>query len=489
MTRVARNTTLIAIGQASVKATQLVLAVLLVRLMSPAEWNEAAFLLSIYLAGTTIGNLNLHHGIVFFLPRVEAGKRRNLVMQNVRLLLAMGTIIMLGLIAAKPLFVGGALGDGNVLPWLGLAIALELPAACFGMTLIGLERFVGVAIWDLAGTVLVLSGAIMPVLAGYGVAGLVMGLIVAGAIRFLSGVLLVYRSLPGSAGGLGRAFLLEQLRYGIPLGATIAVAMLNRLVDKWFIAAFESDDFGIYAVAAQEVPLLAVLPYAGGAALITKLVDAFHERDLAGARAHWIQLTSSMSLLVAPLGVGLILIAPDLIPSVFGREFAAGVLPFQLFTAVTVHRVAEYGMLLRAAGKTRELLIVASVTLGSNFVLAGFGAWAGGMTGSAVGTLVASAIGWLTALHFIGQALDVSVRRAFPWARWLSAVGVSTAAACAAYLVAVPADVTSMARAALQLAVFLVLVVPGMRFLARTEASLPPDGPTERPPAAMRSLI
>ena len=488
MTRVARNTTLIAVGQASVKATQLIIAVLLVRLMSPTEWNEAAFLLSIYLAGTTIGNLNLHHGIVFFLPRVEAHERRGLVLQNVKLLLAMGVLIMLGLIAAQPLFVGGALGDGDVLPWLGLAIALELPAACFGMTLIGLERFVGVAAWDLIGTCLVLAGAVIPVVAGHGVAGLVAGLIAAGAVRFVVGLGVVHRALPGRSGGLGRAFLVEQLRYGIPLGATIAVAMLNRLVDKWFIAAFESDDFGIYAVAAQEIPLLAVLPYAGGAALVTKLVDAFRESDLAGAHRHWMQLTSSMSLLVAPLGIGLILIAPDLIPSVFGREFASGALPFQLFTAITVHRVAEYGMLLRAAGRTRELLVVASVTLGSNVVLAGFGAWAGGMSGSAWGTLVASAIGWLTALRYIGVALDVPVRSAFPWARWFSAVALSTVAALVAYLLTIPANVTSMARAGLQLVVFVAVVVPGTRLLTR--ATTPPaDPPTDQPPAALRSLM
>ena len=41
----ARRTGLVAVGQASVKATQLVVAVLLVRMLSPAEWNQTAFLL------------------------------------------------------------------------------------------------------------------------------------------------------------------------------------------------------------------------------------------------------------------------------------------------------------------------------------------------------------------------------------------------------------------------------------------------------------
>ncbi len=483
----ARNTGLIAVGQTAVKATQLILAILLVRLMSPEEWNEAAFLLSIYLAGTTIGTLNLHHGIVFFLPRVDQDKRRNLVLQNVRLLLGIGALITVGLIAARPALSGGQLGDGDILPWLGLAITLELPAACIGMTMIGLERYEAVAAWDLVGTALVLSAAIIPVAAGYGVDGLVIGLLAAGAIRFAAGLWVLYRSLPGTRGGLGRDVLIDQLRYGIPLGATIAVAILNRLIDKWFIAAFRSEDFGVYAVAAQEVPLLAVLPYAGGAALVTKLVGAFHDDDRGAAHRHWLQLTGTMSLLVAPLGIGLILVAPDLVPAIFGDEFDRGVLPFQIFTAITVHRVAEYGMLLRAAGCTRELLHVASVTLGANVVLAGVGAWLGGMTGSAIGTLAASALGWWVALHHIGRVLDVPFRRAFPWRRWISSVLVSAAAALVAFGVARTLGVDGVARIVTELIAFVALAVPGLRVVAAT--AIDDQRPPDRPPAALRSLI
>ena len=466
MTTIARNAGLVAAGQAAVKATQLVLAILLVRLMSPEQWNEAAFVLSVYLAGTTIGTLNLHHGIVFFLPRVDADRQRNLVMQNVRLLLGIGAVITLLLTLAAPSFAGGQLGDGAILPWVGVAIALELPAACIGMTLIGLERYAAVAAWDLAGTALILTASIVPVAAGHGVDGLVVGLIVAGACRLAVGLRLVYREMPGSPGGLGRSMLIEQLRYGLPLGATIAVAMLNRLVDKWFIAVFEPSNFGVYAVAAQEIPLLAVLPYAGGAAMVVKLVDAFQHNDSHAALGHWIQLTSAMSVLVAPLGIGLILVAPGLIPTIFGDEFRPGVLSFQIFTAITVHRVAEYGMLLRAAGRTRELLQVAGLTLGANVVLAGLGASIGGMTGSACGTFVASALGWWCALHHIAATLGVGVRRAFPWRRWISAAATASALATAAWGLVAMSDLDGVPRSLTQVALYALLVAPAMRLVA-----------------------
>ncbi|MFP5487990.1 MAG: lipopolysaccharide biosynthesis protein [Acidimicrobiia bacterium] len=467
----ARHTGLVAVGQASVKTTQLVLAVLLVRLLSPTDWNEAAFLLSIYLAGTTIGTLNVHHSIVFFLPRVTPGQHRALVHQNMRLLALIGACIVVVLTVAAPALSGGRLGDAERIPWLAVAIAFELPTACVAMTMIATARFVAAALWDVAGTAVVLGATIVPVALGAGVSGLIGGLLVAAALRAAIGVVVVGRMLPARTSGLPTGVLLDQLRYGLPLGLTVAVAMLNRLVDKWFIAAFHSGDFGVYAIAAQEIPLLAVLPYAGGAVLVTGLVEAFRTQDPGLAHRRWIELTSSMSLVVVPIAMALVLVAPEVMVAVFTAEFAPGVVPFQLFTLVTLHRVAEYGMMLRAAGRTRDLLVVASSTLVANVVFAGVGAYAAGMTGASVGTVIASGIGWWLALRRIADALGVPFGEAFAWRTWLSAVGLSATAAVAAAVIA-SAATSPAARVTLKLAVFGAVVVPLLHLAGRADEPL-----------------
>jgi O-antigen/teichoic acid export membrane protein len=254
--------------------------------------------------------------------------------------------------------------------------------------------------------------------------------------------------------------------------------MTNRLVDKWYIAAFRSGDFGVYAVAAQEVPLLAVIPYAGGAALATGLVEAFRTCDLARARSHWISLTTSMTLVVVPLGVGLILVAPELLTAAFTNEFGPGVVPFQLFTIVTLHRVAEYGMLLRVAGRTRDVLVVAAWTLASNAVLAGFGAWFGGMTGASLGTVLASGVGWLIALRRIADTFKVPVSAAFPWATWCTVLAGSALAAGAGQFVASGSDHPAT-RLMLKLLTYSLAVVPvvsiAQRFLDLTSSSAATD--------------
>ena len=464
---------MLAVGQTAVKTTQLVLAIVLVRVLSPTEWNEAAFLLSIYLAGTVIGTLHLHHGLLFVLPRVDAGDRRSLVMRNVVLLLTVGAVIGVGLTLAAPVITGGRLGATTHLPWIGLAIALELPAASVAMALVSAERFGAAAWWDVAGTALLIGCTVVGAASGLGVGGVIGGLVVAGAARLVVGLACVASTFP-AGGRATTAVLVHQLVYSVPLGLTATVSMLNRLVDKWFVAVFDTGNFGVYALAAQEVPLLAVLPYAGGTALVAALIGAFQHDEIAVARAHWIHLTMTMSAIVVPLGTAIILIAPELLTSVFTADFEAGVLPFQLFTLVTLHRVAEYGMLLRAAGRTRALLVVSSVTLATNAVLAGLGAWLGGMTGASIGTVVASGIGWWVALRFIAAALDVDVRRAFAWQAWLSCVAIAAVSAVAAQFVTdLWADGAAW-RITGKLIVFVTAFAVGLRWWRSQPRSAPP---------------
>lgn len=472
-----RRIGLLTVGQAAVKTTQLVLAVVLVRILSPAEWNETAFLLSIYLAGTVIGSLHLHHGLVFVLPRIDGNERRSLVMRNIAILLAVGALIALALTLAAPLVSGGRLGSASHLPWLGLAIALELPAGCIAMTFIAGEHFGPAALWDVAGAALLIGATVFGASTGAGVGGVVGGLLIAGAVRLLAGLLCVANLLP-RGGSPPTSVLVRQLLYSVPLGLTVAVSMLNRLVDKWFVAVFDTGNFGVYAVAANEVPLLAVLPYAGGTALTTALIGAFQRGEIAVARAHWLHLTMTMSAIVVPLGTAIILIAPEMLTSVFTADFRAGVVPFQLFTLVTLHRVAEYGMLLRAAGRTRPLLAVASVTLATNAVLAGLGAWLGGMTGASIGTVLASGIGWWVAIRYIATALEVPVRDAFAWQTWLGCVAWSAFAALTAQIATDLIAGGTSARISTKLIVFVSVFAAGLRWWRTLPRSAPPSAVT-----------
>jgi O-antigen/teichoic acid export membrane protein len=290
-----------------------------------------------------------------------------------------------------------------VAPLIAVAIAIEIPTAAGPTALLSIDRLTGAACWDILATITLVGCVVAPAALGWGLRGIAQGIVVAACLKAVMFGAVVRRAFPPSSHTLPPGLLRRQLGYALPLGLTIGASVLNRSVDKWLVAVFDPANLGIYAVAAQEIPLLAVLPYAGGAAVVTMLVDAFRRGDHGDARALWLHQTGAMSSIVVPLSAGLVLLAPELMNLVFTPEYVTGVLPFQLFTIITIHRVAEYGMVLRAADRTRDLLTSALVLLGSNLVLAGVGAWRWGMVGASLGTLVANACAHTFLQLFLSQ--------------------------------------------------------------------------------------
>ena len=467
-----RSASLVALGQAALKSSQVIITIVLVRLVNPAEWARCAYLLSIYLAAVTFGTVNLQHGIVFFGPRVGFDRLRALVRQTALVLAAIGAVIAAGLVLARPVLSGGRLDVGSALPLLALAVLLELPTACAPAALIAQDRLGRAAAWDIAAAGFQITAVVGAVVARPTAASAALGLLASAVARFAMFVG-VTRDLPGAARGLPAGTLRRQLTYGLPLGLALATSVLNRSVDKWIVAAFDTGNIGVYAVAAQEIPLLAVVPYAGGTAVVTRMVEAFRSGDRQSALTLWVDQTASMARFVVPVTLAVVLVAPQLFVVVFTDDFRAGVLPFQLFTAITLHRVAEYGLVLRAADRTRDLLLSSVVLLAANAVLAGLGAWRMGMAGAALGTLVANAIAWIFVLSRVASAFATTIPQVFAWRAWLTVLLVGSCAAVAARIAVGLSGLDGLGAALAELVVFGGLLASVALRMGRSTAKPP----------------
>jgi O-antigen/teichoic acid export membrane protein len=91
---------------------------------------------------------------------------------------------------------------------------------------------------------------------------------------------------------------------------------------------------------------------------------------------------------------------------------------------ILLHRVAEYGVVLRAAGRTRELLIASLVLLVANAVAASVLILIFGPIGAAIGTLIANVVAWLWVLRRVAEVLQSSVKQVFPWKEWSSQIAI-----------------------------------------------------------------
>jgi len=259
----------------------------------------------------------------------------------------------------------------------------------------------------------------------------------AGVRAVLFGVL-VFRLFPGPIAPRSRALLKEQIAYSLPLGFAMLTAMLNRQIDKYLVAAIlPQNEFAVYVVGANEIPLVTVLPYAVGAVLMIRFVKGYAEGEKASLLKIWHNAVFHVSLVVLPLTVLFLVIGEDLAVLLFSEDYRGASLPFRIYTVILFHRVAEYGLVLRAAGDTRSLWTASIILLVSNIALSVPLVFLLGMPGPALATLIANVPAWLYVLHRIGRCLGADLKTVFPWRGYLKVLAVSALVAAVVTPIAV----------------------------------------------------
>lgn len=425
------------LGEGVARTGQVVSAILLVRFLAPSAWNVIALGLSVYLVAVTIGSLNLEHSILFFLPQLTQHQTNRLLYQTVNLLRISG--IVCGAVIVFVQVGTGVLGTMAIALCIACAVACELPTVVMTPIFIARGEEQYGSMWRSGHALIQFFALMVPALCGFGAMGIASGLAVSGFIR-LTAFTVVFRPFINGEHVHTPGLLKRQILFCTPLGVALAAGVLTRSMDKWLVAWHEPLMVGIYSIAAFEVPILAVLPYAGGAAIAVSMVTMFHNNEVSDAHSVWWHQARMMSLVVVPLTMGLVVVAPELFEILFTHSYRTSVLPFQIFTLIGLHRVTEYGAVLRAAGRSVEIVYSSLILLGSNLVFGYIGLQIHGLVGLTVGSVLAFLVAWVWILSRLKNVFAVSMRHVFPWSTWTSSVAVSCATAAVAFFLSKGGD-------------------------------------------------
>jgi O-antigen/teichoic acid export membrane protein len=483
------RTALVTASQSVVKLSDLLVAIVLVRLLSPAEWSAIVLVLSFYAAALGLAAMGLPQGIVFFFGHLPVEERRRFVVQTTGLLAVMGAIAGGAILTLGLVLDLSAYSVNSLLPWLALAVVLEIPTLGAPELLIAAERIGWSAAFSTGVALLRVALITGPIAAGRGIQGAVIGLLGYAVARLLAYSFVVRRVTRPGVIRADRDSIKTQIVYSAPLGISNLAYALHGNIGKWLVAALDSANLGAYAIAATQVPLVPILGYATGAALATRLVDAFRHGRLEEARSFWLAATSRTSMVVVPVTIAIVLGAPQLLRLLFGDQYPAAVLPFQVASLVLLHRVADHGLMLRAAGDTRSLWRVSWLLLGLNAVLGAVLTFRFGMLGMAVATVGANLVAWLYMLSRIAGALGCGLRSAFPWRLYGRVLLVAILAAWVAAWVSRFGPDHQIGQLGLRWAVFAGLFVGAVQAFRLTRAvPAMPAGRTEfHPPAVAES--
>ena len=422
---VTRRTAWITIGQGVHTGSQILVATFLARWMTNTDWSKMAYLMSIYFAMLVVANLGLHHGMPYFISHLDAQGQRRVVLRSMTALLLTGSAVSAVLyIAAGPLTQQWD-GLAGLVVLIGIVIAVELPSTICAMALVAMERSLLSAIWEGSMGVITLLAVLGLFTHEGGLRSACIGLLLAGIIRSVTALIALLwatRPHPDHKTQLQESPTIprirDQIKFALPLGATIIVSVLNRSLDKWLVAALYPQRLGEYAIAAQELPIINILPVAGGAAIAVSLVHHLARGEHPVALQVWIEQSIRLTYVLVPAVALLIICSPEIIDLMFGRQYRSGAPILVIFTVILLHRVAEYGVVLRAAGRTRDLLVASLVLLVSNAIAATTLVLVFGPIGAAIGTFVANIVAWLWVLRRVAEVLQSTIYDVFPWKQW-----------------------------------------------------------------------
>lgn len=414
-----RNILILTFGSVASQITILVLGILLARSFSAADYGSYQQLLLVSTLATLLFSVALPASLLYFVPTLPSDdERAAFLWRTVGLLGAAGGLAACCLVLAR-----GVLAEAFNNPALaGLAPAFA-PSV---MATVGVSYFVSAAI-ALGRSRLAAGFSLASSLVTFAFVGgtawlrpelsaLILSWSAAGMLMWLASLALIAKliGLPGRRGST--VALSEQLRYALPLGLTSIVGTLSWQCDKLLVGTgVDPATYAVYVVGATEVPFIAALSGAVNNVLTPEFAKLHRQGDTAGILSRWHAAMGGLSLVYFPLFVYLMLAAGTLIPLVFSAQYTESVSLFRIYLLLMPLRIATYGLIFQATGRTHFNLAGSVMYLVANVFLTGAGLYVWGLPGAATGSVLATLVLIGYYLILLRRELAVSFSALVPW--------------------------------------------------------------------------
>jgi O-antigen/teichoic acid export membrane protein len=434
-----RQTAAIFIGGLVAQASSVVLLSGLTRLVSKGQLGAYQQLTLLYGIVSPLLVAGIPTALLYFIPRSqETAEVRSWVGTAYFVLGTLGLLFSITTAVAR-VPIAGALGNAHLAPVLlvyspfpGLAfVASVLSPALVALGRAALATAVGVT-GSIVTVICVLTAVAVQPEAKYIAVGLDIGQACFTVLSVLTVSHVIGIEFPRHA---LRSRGLDLLKFGVPLALTGLAGMLAFQFDRLVVSRdFSAALYAVYSVGAVELPISVLVQQAVNSTLMPALTRHYLAGDVAGMAALWRRAVRRTSLVLLPTFVFFMLTAPAAVRLLYGASYAESAVMFRIYLFLVPLRVATYGIITQAIGRTRINLTGSFVFLGFNAILVLALVGPMGLPGPAVAT-VAATIGlagyYLVRLRHV---LGLTIRVLFPWRALAGNLAVSVVAALPAVL-------------------------------------------------------
>ncbi|MDD5063950.1 MAG: oligosaccharide flippase family protein [Phycisphaerae bacterium] len=432
--------------QGLTQATQLIIGIVLVRLISKETLGSYRQVLLVYGLLTGILTIQIESSLYYFLPKYGPEKRRNLVAQT---LLITGIISLLTGLAM--FFSAGLFAKQFNNPEIAPLIKIF---ACFPFFdrivqlipsfLISLDKALFSGLYSMFNSILMILTVVMIFALGYGIAEALWSKILIGAIFAVIGTLMMIYFSPFGQWHINKSLLLEQLNYCWPLMATTTIGIVNLKLDGILISYYFSKEvYAVYSTGALELPLIALFTASLSSAIMPNMVVEAEKGRLLNSLNLWHEATRKSSLLIFPTFAFFLVCGYDFIVLMYTQAYSQAAWPFLIYLARLPIRVAIYGAIFRAIGYTKPIAIAALLSFIVNAFVSVILLFAGrhgflSYIGPSIGTFCGSLAAVLFMLVVLRRKINVGFGNVMRWKDLGRILGLSLFCGVLLWLIPVP---------------------------------------------------
>jgi O-antigen/teichoic acid export membrane protein len=415
---------------------QLAIVITAIQILNKTDFAIIGYLLMIHQIVREIACLGFPQSIFFFFERVARGARKAFALQTSSILAVMALLaggVMLAIRALAPhLLANWSASDINhvqyLLFFMGLVTVLEIPVWPVTNILLATERQKQAAWYDIFNTSLNFFCFAVPLWLGYPLTIAVYGLVLYAVVRFIVSIIWAMLVLPGSVYQHPEISVKRQIRFSGPLGVSSMMGRINFFADKFVVSLLLSAAaFANYTIGAQEVPIVRVIPFAVSSVLISRYIRLELQSKKDELLQLWHKGIEKTSLIVLPLAILSIVVAPDLIQLIASSKhtsYAAAVIPFQIYNLIMLLRVTNYSSILQAFDDTKGVLYLSIHLVVANIILSiPLTIWLG-IAGTALATLLASCYNWMITMRRIAGHMEIGVFDVLPFPFYGKVLGI-----------------------------------------------------------------
>jgi len=354
-------------------AVGFVMPMVLVRMLSRSDYGTYQQLALLATFGTAILTLGLPASIYYFYDRTNALRDKTLTLQTSAMMAISGLVTMVAVFFGAPLIVALTKNAAltPLLGWYGAALGLLIASEHFVQFMIAQDRYRIAVFVETSETIVRVLILVLPLLAGFGLMGLVLANIGYAALRFALRSAWLMVPLRPLGEGLREPWNCKtQLAYSIPLCLMALVAVIGGILDRAIVATrFTPADYAIYSVGALEIPLDSIFQ----ASVATVLRAALPALIRAGRHDEVVRLmhegVRKLSLIVLPCFVFLLAYSHEFITTLFTTEYERSVSVFRIYVFLMPLNMFLLSPIPPSYGRTRINLQVVVVVTAIHVVL------------------------------------------------------------------------------------------------------------------------